>query len=96
MKDKMPQELYDLVMFRDHNRCQLCAKKLYLEVHHIVQKSLGGKNILENLIVLCYTCHRAVGNSLSKKEELLEMAKNNIKKMNSSWLFGHSPKPKRD
>jgi len=96
MKDKISQELYDLVMLRDHNRCQLCAKKLHIEVHHIVQKSLGGKNILENLIVLCYTCHREVGNSLSKKEELLEMAKNNIKKMNSSWLFGHSPKPKRD
>lgn len=39
--------------------CCLCHKYcgLKIEVHHIVQESEGGGNILENAIPLCFDCH---------------------------------------
>ena len=43
---------------RDNYTCQICgAKKTRLEVHHIVFRSLGGSDDLDNLITLCEKCH---------------------------------------
>ena len=43
---------------RDSYTCQCCGKKhVRLEVHHIIFRSLGGSNELDNLITLCEKCH---------------------------------------
>ena len=43
---------------RDSYTCQCCGKKhVRLEVHHIIFRSLGGSDELENLITLCEKCH---------------------------------------
>ena len=48
-------------LFRDKHTCQCCgAKKVRLEVHHIVYRSNGGTNDLSNLITLCEKCHKKV------------------------------------
>lgn len=33
-----------------------------LEAHHIIHRSLGGPNDLNNLITLCHTCHDKIEN----------------------------------
>ena len=49
------------VLVRDNYTCQCCGKKnCRLEVHHIVFRSNGGSDTLENLITLCEDCHKAV------------------------------------
>ena len=50
---------------RDANRCQICADGPQvpygrLEVHHIVPRSEGGRDELENLATLCDLCHATV------------------------------------
>ena len=48
------------VLKRDGYTCQICGSKKNLEAHHIVPRSKGGTNLVENGITLCKECHRAV------------------------------------
>jgi hypothetical protein len=48
------------ILSRDKYQCQRCGKKCNaekLEVHHIIPRSQGGKDIADNLITLCKYCH---------------------------------------
>jgi hypothetical protein len=48
------------VMARDRHVCQVpgCDRTRFLEVHHLVPRSRGGKNTRDNLVTLCGSCHR--------------------------------------
>jgi len=45
---------------RAKHRCQMpgCNHRHFLEVHHRVPRERGGGNDLDNLVVLCSSCHR--------------------------------------
>ena len=46
---------------RDNYTCQCCGKKhVRLEVHHIIFRSQGGSDELDNLLTLCEKCHKAL------------------------------------
>jgi len=50
---------------RDAQQCKICGATLpvpfgRLEVHHIIYRSQGGPNDLENLVTLCDLCHAVV------------------------------------
>ncbi len=49
-----------VVLKRDRHRCRACGQKHGLEVHHVVMRSLGGKDDASNLIALCRDCHQSV------------------------------------
>ena len=52
-----------LVLARDGHACRACGSTHGLEAHHVVMRSLGGKDVAENLIALCSgpaSCHKAV------------------------------------
>jgi len=40
--------------------CQKCKTTNHLVVHHIIPKRVGGKDNINNLVVLCRSCHRKV------------------------------------
>ena len=42
---------------REGYRCALCDSTKYLQIHHVVKRSLGGTNSPHNLICLCSDCH---------------------------------------
>jgi 5-methylcytosine-specific restriction endonuclease McrA len=44
-----------LVKARDKGRCRLCRKHGALDVHHIEFRSRGGKDVPENLVLVCRT-----------------------------------------
>ena len=44
-----------------HNKCEICEREDVLEVHHIKARAEGGRNIHDNLIVLCPTHHSMAG-----------------------------------
>jgi len=48
------------VLCRDGFKCQHCGSKEHLEVHHIIYRSQGGTNNVNNLITLCHECHQDV------------------------------------
>lgn len=46
---------------RDGDRCIVCGCKLTYEtasIHHIIQRSEGGSNRIENLCLKCEDCHK--------------------------------------
>ena len=65
------------VLERDGHRCTGCRKhkselyklspKVYLNVHHIIALSRGGRTIKSNLITLCETCHTQRHHHLLKR-----------------------------
>lgn len=61
-----------------HGRCQLCGKvapflnkngQPYLESHHIVWLSEGGKDSIDNVVALCPNCHRKM-HILNDKDDI--------------------------
>lgn len=50
---------HEAVLDRDNYTCQCCkTKKGTLHVHHIIYRSNGGSDKIDNLITLCEDCHR--------------------------------------
>ena len=48
------------ILQRDGWRCQTCGSRRGLEVHHITPRSKLGPDAEENLITLCWQCHRRI------------------------------------
>lgn len=53
------------------NYCERCGKPATGEPHHIRYRSQGGSDIPENLIQLCFDCHRGVHDGKIDRNELL-------------------------
>ncbi len=55
----IPQHLVDEILAKCCRHCCVCRRfePLHLQVHHIVRRSEGGSNDLDNLIAVCLTCH---------------------------------------
>jgi diadenosine tetraphosphate (Ap4A) HIT family hydrolase len=63
--DPIPDVLRYRVLMESGGRCALCGatkKERPLDVDHIVPRSKGGKNVYENLQILCSKCNRSKGN----------------------------------
>ena len=57
-QDEMDDVLYNYVATRDNGLCQVCGSEGTQE-HHVLYKSMGGKNKANNLILLCWKDHIA-------------------------------------
>jgi 5-methylcytosine-specific restriction protein A len=61
-------------LVRDGNRCTQCTSTHRLAPHHIVERALGGADVLSNLITLCAACHNKThgkrGYQLSAKPKI--------------------------
>ena len=56
----IPLEIRNIVLERDHNKCQICNSRNNLHIHHIVKRRNGGSHDPDNLITLCASCHRHI------------------------------------
>ena len=61
---KTPRALVQRVLARDNRRCRNCRKMLYLHVHHIMFRSMGGRSEQANLLALCSLCHTMIHRGL--------------------------------
>lgn len=55
-------------LVRDGYQCRVCSQVVYgkkAHVDHILPKSQGGSDLLENLQTLCSTCHQLKTNKES-------------------------------
>ena len=58
-------KLHNEVIKRDGYQCQKCGivfdtkqlAKMFLVVHHVIPRSEGGEDKLDNLKILCFRCH---------------------------------------
>ena len=46
------------VKVRDRNRCIYCGDMSWIEIHHLIERSLGGMGIEQNLVCLCSVHHK--------------------------------------
>jgi ATP adenylyltransferase len=63
--DPVPDDLRYQALKASGGRCALCGatkNEQPLDVDHIIPRSRGGENVLENLQVLCAKCNRTKGN----------------------------------
>lgn len=67
-----PENLKNELYFeRANQHCEWCEEWVDTpEIHHITPRSEGGKNIAENLIVLCPNCHRKADRGIISKSKL--------------------------
>ncbi|HEY4000622.1 MAG TPA: HNH endonuclease signature motif containing protein [Candidatus Xenobia bacterium] len=56
---RIPAAILRAVYHRAQGRCESCGERCGLQVHHIIPISEGGDHSLENLRLLCRSCHDA-------------------------------------
>ncbi len=58
----VPEHLADEMLAKCARHCCICRRfePLHLQVHHIVERSEGGDDTLDNIIAVCLTCHSDV------------------------------------
>lgn len=54
------RKLVKQVYKRDGYKCVKCGLRQNLTPHHVIFRSHGGEDSLENLITLCIECHNGV------------------------------------
>lgn len=62
--------------FRRKDRCELCHRLGHVQVHHVYCRGLGGGHrldIRENLISLCWRCHRLFHDGLLRRDHFIEI-----------------------
>ena len=65
-RKKLPPKDRAALYLRCDGKCSGCGSKESLEIDHILPLALGGDNSLDNLTLLCFSCHRGAGGSKSK------------------------------
>jgi hypothetical protein len=68
--------------------CNTCGKETEkLSIHHILPKSLGGRDIDTNIVKICNTCHTKIhGNEKLFSSSLIKKSLNDLK--NEGHLLG--------
>jgi hypothetical protein len=64
-REPIPQQVQMFVWQRDEGRCVKCGSQERLEYDHIIPLAKGGSNTERNIQLLCETCNRAKGSSIS-------------------------------
>ena len=65
----------DKVHRRDGNRCQVCGDAKLLEVHHLTYERVFVEK-LQDLVLLCPSCHRKVHRGSIEFDEIEDIATN--------------------
>lgn len=72
-------------LLQEHPFCELCGDKRNLEVHHIIPVCCGGSDNIDNLIVVCGTCHA----KLTPKRELIKVGINKVRAVDVIHRMAH-------
>jgi type II secretory ATPase GspE/PulE/Tfp pilus assembly ATPase PilB-like protein len=51
------QPIYQRCFQRDGFKCRHCSDRNGIHPHHVIYRSQGGQDVLNNLITLCAQCH---------------------------------------
>lgn len=63
---------------QDYILCEMCYAKS-TDLHHIIYKSRGGKDEINNIMALCRNCHNDAHNEHIKPHELQPIHDNHLK-----------------
>lgn len=74
---KIPKEIVLYVFDRDNYMCRKCNGENGISPHHVIFRSKSRNHHPDNLITLCFDCHRMVHDG-----KLI------VKLINNNWFFG--------
>lgn len=82
------KKIKDDILVLCARHCSVCNKPagLNFEVHHIVPSEQGGKDIIENAILLCFNCHADAGHYFAGHPKGLKLSPEELKKHKKRWL----------
>lgn len=87
----VPRQLFTEVVLRDKGCCRYCGRKADpLEIDHVWPRSLGGKEMLANLVVACKRCNRKKSDSTDWVPYSMDQQKSRIRRAlererNAQW-----------
>jgi 5-methylcytosine-specific restriction endonuclease McrA len=55
--EPIPLDLRKYILKSYNHKCKKCLRKNNLDLHHIIPRTEGGLNSINNLIPLCRKCH---------------------------------------
>lgn len=64
-RERIPDSVKMFVWQRDEGKCATCGSKEKLEFDHIIPIAEGGSNTERNIQILCESCNRTKGKSIS-------------------------------
>ena len=67
--------------------CWYCNKNVWVEVHHIISRGMGGSKLrdrIDNLIPLCRSCHEDSEVINKQKDKLKEIVQRRMKNAKAS------------
>lgn len=67
LSDKGYKKICALVNERDDYRCKLCGSTVGLQHHHVRFRSAYGSDTIDNLILLCASCHSIYAHGRKEK-----------------------------
>ncbi len=53
--------------------CEACHRERVVDIHHLVFRSHGGSDQIDNLVGLCRSCHNRAHNDRAFNEELKKL-----------------------
>jgi 5-methylcytosine-specific restriction endonuclease McrA len=54
------------VFIRDGHKCRVCKKRKAYDAHHLLARSLGGRDEAANLVAVCRLCHQGIHGNVVK------------------------------
>jgi 5-methylcytosine-specific restriction endonuclease McrA len=76
----LPQAVSRAVYNRDGWHCRKCNKNSELHPHHVIFRSAGGSDDLNNLLTLCAKCHAGIHDGRLRLEVVQKLKDNLIVK----------------
>lgn len=64
---------------RDGWKCRYCSSRSGLHPHHVIFKSQGGTDTMDNLLTLCASCHLLGVHARKLEIVILEVLPNDLK-----------------
>lgn len=64
------QKVKEAVWERDRGRCILCGSSRAMPNAHYISRAQGGLGIEQNIVTLCFDCHRRTDQSTERQELL--------------------------
>ena len=84
LKPAQLKELKMAIWGRDRGCCQLCYRQCIApEYHHVIFRSQGGGDTVDNILTLCFDCHiRGIHGGGKDAQRLREKAVESMAKIN--------------
>lgn len=76
----LPRKISDAVYERDGWKCRSCNNRNGLHPHHVTYAGKSGADTLDNLLTLCWKCHRGVHDGFLRVEVVVRTQDNLVVK----------------